>query len=196
MQSAASAQRINCCTPSFLAFSAFSTALKYLYELTFNSPTEASSATMMPFWWFWRAETVHIWLYGPSTASLMARAFLGPNANMTTSRESVTVATPTESACAGTFEGSLSKKRLFTMRVSSVRVTTRVRLVRGENGSLNAMCPSSPIPPRKRSNPPAFTIASSYAAHSASRSAAFPLRMWMFSAGSSICEKRLWCINE
>ena len=40
------------------SFSAFSTALKYLYELTLSSPAAASSMTTKPFWCTWRAERV------------------------------------------------------------------------------------------------------------------------------------------
>ena len=53
-----------------------------------------------------------------------------------------------------TFSGSLPKKRLFTMRVSVVRSRTPVREARLVYGSLNAIWPSTPMPPRKRSMPP------------------------------------------
>ena len=52
-------------------------------------------------------------------------------------------------------------------------------------GSLNAMCPSSPIPPRKSSMPPYALIFSSYALHSLIRSFALPLRMFTCEGGMS-----------
>ena len=62
--------------------------------------------------------------------------------------------TPTVRAVVGTFEISPSKKREFTMIVSWVRVFTLVRELKDEPGSLKAMCPSTPTPPRKSLIPP------------------------------------------
>ena len=53
-----------------------------------------------------------------------------------------------------TLSTSLSKKREFATIVSVVSVFTRVREVREEPGSLNAMWPSGPMPPTNRSMPP------------------------------------------
>ena len=77
---------------------------------------------------------------------------------ITTSRASCTVPTPTVSAVLGTLVTSLSKKRLLAMIVSYVSVLTRVRLSSDEPGSLKAMCPSGPIPPRNSLIPPTFLI--------------------------------------
>ena len=44
--------------------------------------------------------------------------------------------------------------------------------------------PFTPIPPMKRSTPPAFLIFSSYSSHSFWRSSAFPSRMWALAACS------------
>ena len=68
------------------------------------------------------------------------------------------VCAPTVRARLGTFSGSLSKKRELAILVSVVSVFTRVREVREENGSLKAIWPSGPIPPIKRSMPPASSI--------------------------------------
>ena len=63
-----------------------------------------------------------------------------------TSLASMTVPTPTVSARVGTLLMSLSKKRALAWIVSWLRVLTRVRDTREEPGSLNATCPSGPMP--------------------------------------------------
>ena len=91
-----------------------------------------------------------------------ARAAAWPVATIKiTFRASITVATPTVNASLGTFSESLSKKRELAMRVSCVSVLMRVREASDDPGSLNAICPSGPIPPRNRSMPPAALIFSS-----------------------------------
>ena len=62
--------------------------------------------------------------------------------------------TPTDNAFDGTWLGSLSKKREFTIFVSSVKSRTPVRELREVKGSLKAIWPSTPEPPRNRSMPP------------------------------------------
>ena len=52
-------------------------------------------------------------------------------------------------------------------------------------GSLNAMWPSSPIPPRKSSMPPYFLILASYSLHSSIKFFAFPFRMLTCEGGMS-----------
>lgn len=52
-------------------------------------------------------------------------------------------------------------------------------------GSLNAICPSSPIPPKNSSIPPHALIRASYFLHSPIRSFAFPLRMFTWEGGMS-----------
>ena len=54
----------------------------------------------------------------------------------------------------GTAATSFAKKRALARMVSYASVLMRVREASDEPGSLNAMCPSSPIPPRKSSIPP------------------------------------------
>jgi hypothetical protein len=49
---------------------------------------------------------------------------------------------------------SLPKKRELAMMVSYASVLMRVRDESDEPGSLNAMCPSGPMPPRNSSTPP------------------------------------------
>ena len=90
---------------------------------------------------------------------------------------SQTVPTPTVKAVVGTLETSPPKNLEFTMIVSFVKVASRVREVKEEPGSLKAMCPSTPTPPRNKSIPPAASIAFSYSAHSFSLSAARPSRI-------------------
>jgi hypothetical protein len=72
--------------------------------------------------------------------------------------------------CVGTDSTSLSKKRALSIRVCLVSVLIRVRDANEEPGSLNAICPSVPIPRICRSTPPASRIAFSYAAHAAGMS--------------------------
>ena len=60
----------------------------------------------------------------------------------------MTVPTPTVRAMWGTCEMSPPKKRALAMMVSCARVFTLVRDTRLEPGSLNAICPSGPIPER------------------------------------------------
>ena len=84
-----------------------------------------------------------------------------------TSRASMTVPTPTVSAILGTADMSEPKNRELARIVSYASVLMRVRDVSDEPGSLKAMCPSGPIPPRKSSMPPYDSILLSYASHSA-----------------------------
>ena len=70
--------------------------------------------------------------------------------------------TPTVKAVLGTLFTSLSKKRELAIMVSVVNVLTRVRAHKEAPGSLNAMCPSGPIPPKNKSIPPACKMAASY----------------------------------
>ena len=60
-----------------------------------------------------------------------------------------------------TMEGMKPKKTAqMSIRVDD-EFMSRVREFRDENGSLKAMCPSSPTPPMKRSIPPASTMRAS-----------------------------------
>ncbi len=123
------------------------------------------------------------------------------------SRASSTVATPTVSAIFGTLLMSLSKNRAcsrvsawgspaqtsprtFASIVSIARVLILVRLASELPGSLNAMCPSSPMPPRNSSMPPSSLILASYRTHSAWREGAVPSRMLMLEGGMSTARKR------
>lgn len=63
-----------------------------------------------------------------------------------TSLASMTVPTPTVRAMVGTLDRSLPKKRALATMVSLAKVFTLVLDTRLEPGSLNAMCPSGPIP--------------------------------------------------
>lgn len=63
-----------------------------------------------------------------------------------TSLASITVPTPTVKACLGTLLISFPKNRAFASSVSCANVLTRVRDTRDDPGSLNAICPSGPIP--------------------------------------------------
>ena len=64
------------------------------------------------------------------------------------------VPTPTVKAVSGTWLISPPKKRELAIFVSRVRVFILVLDVKDEPGSLNAMCPSGPTPPRNKSIPP------------------------------------------
>ena len=118
-----------------------------------------------------------MWLTGSSMHFCSASAFLGPRTMATTSFASRTVWTPTVRAILGTCIRSWSKNLLLARTVSYARVLALVRDAKLEPGSLKAMWPSSPMPARKRSMPPAVSMAASYAAHSASTSLALPLGM-------------------
>ncbi len=83
------------------------------------------------------------------------------------------------------------KKRELAITVSVVSVFILVLELSEEPGSLKAMWPSGPIPPRKRSIPPTSAIVFSYAAHSASGSSAIPLRICTFSFLISIWLKKI-----
>ena len=67
-----------------------------------------------------------------------------------TSSESKTVLTPTVNAVFGTLSTSLSKNLELAIIVSWVKVFTLVVDESEEPGSLNAICPSGPIPPINR----------------------------------------------
>ena len=62
-------------------------------------------------------------------------------------RDSRIVPTPIVRASRGT-SSARAKKRALSVTVSPVRVLTRVRLPSDDPGSLNAMWPSGPMPPR------------------------------------------------
>ena len=133
-----------------------------------------------------------------------------------TSFASMTVCTPTVSACVGTWLTSPPKKRAFASIVSTASVLILVRDARLDPGSLNAMWPSAPIPaseplfhtkvgqirsrtdspPMKSSTPPAAFIFASNSSHSFCRFSAFPSRMWTHSGLMSMCLKKLLNINE
>lgn len=74
----------------------------------------------------------------------------------------------------GTCSMSPSKKRALSTRVCSVSVLIRVREASDEQGSLNPMCPSVPIPSSCRSTPPAAASAASYASQAPCTSSAVP----------------------
>lgn len=63
-----------------------------------------------------------------------------------TSFASITVPTPTVRACFGTLARSPSKNLAFATTVSLAKVLILVRETRDEPGSLNAICPSGPMP--------------------------------------------------
>jgi len=63
-----------------------------------------------------------------------------------TSLASITVPTPTVSACFGTLLMSFPKNLALASKVSCARVFTLVREANDEPGSLKAICPSGPIP--------------------------------------------------
>ena len=87
-------------------------------------------------------------------------ALCSPNAIRTTLRASRMVPTPIVMACCGTFS-SPKKSPAASRRVTGSSVTSRVRLLRVEPGSLNPMCPVRPMPRIWMSIPPALRISSS-----------------------------------
>ena len=126
----------------------FSISLKYLTVSSCMSLVAASSQTMRACWCICRMLIGHIWLMLPSTAWRIAWALFSPLAIIMTSSASVMVPTPTVSAVLGTRLMSLLKKRALDFMVSMVRVLTRVREVREDPGSLNAIWPFSPMCPQ------------------------------------------------
>ena len=85
----------------------------------------------------------------------------------------------------GTWSTSPSKKRALSTLVWYVRDFTRVREARDDPGSLNAMCPSVPMPRICRSIPPASAIFCSYPAEAAARSSAEPSGPWTAASAKS-----------
>ena len=150
----------------------------------------------MAFGWFCNAVIVHIWEIAPSTPCCRALALLYPLTIISTLLAAMTVPTPTVSAVSGTFVMSPPKNREFAILVSRVSVFILVREASDDPGSLKAICPSGPTPPRKRSMPPYEAIFSSYLRHSSSGSAALPLRMLTFSFLMSIWLKKLFHMKE
>lgn len=150
------------CTNSILLkyyLSAVSYSRNTLTVLTFNSSVASSSHTIIGWGCICIAETVYIWFTPCSIQFARARALWAPVITMMTSLASMTVPTPTVSAILGTSEMSLLKNRELAMMVSYAftsepfqereeftRVLMRVREVRLLPGSLNAMCPSGPMP--------------------------------------------------
>ena len=141
--------------------SIFSILLKYLTVLTCNSSVAASSTAMVESGCIWSAERVYMWFTPPSMHFCSASALCAPVTMMTTSRASRMVCTPTLRAVWGTLVMSLSKKRELARMVSSASGTALVRDERDDPGSLKAMWPSGPTPPRKSSMPPAALMRSS-----------------------------------
>ena len=78
--------------------------------------------------------------------------------SFTTSRASMTVATPTVRAWVGTLEISPSKNLAFATIVSFANVFILVLDASDEPGSLKAICPSGPIPKREISKSKHFKI--------------------------------------
>ena len=76
--------------------------------------------------------------------------------------------------CCGTASTFPPKNRALSLRVWLVNVLIRVREASEEPGSLNAICPSVPIPRICRSTPPASAMARSYASQALARSSASP----------------------
>ena len=95
-----------------------------------------------------------------------ALALFSPSAIIKTSFAEVIVSIPTVKANLGTFVISLSKNLELAIIVFSVNCTFLVLDLKDEPGSLNAICPSTPTPPRNRSIPPNSKIFSSYLLHS------------------------------
>lgn len=124
--------------------------------LTCNSRVASSSTTSSDCGWSCNAESVYMWLTPPSIHFRKATALCGPVTTITISRASSTVCTPTVSAIFGTFETSLLKNLELARMVSSASVLTRVLDASDDPGSLKAMWPSGPTPPRNNSMPPAF----------------------------------------
>ena len=78
--------------------------------------------------------------------------------------------------CCGTRSTSPPKNRALSLRVWLVNVLIRVREASEEPGSLNAICPSVPIPRICRSTPPASAMACSYASHALAQVRGQPVR--------------------
>ena len=116
----------------------------------------------------------HIAETGPSTSWCTASALARPDASSTRCRAAMIVARPWVRQCRGTSSTDPPKNRALSSRVCFVRVLIRVRDASDEPGSLNAMCPSVPMPRICRSTPPASAMLSSYAAQAAGRSSARP----------------------
>ena len=103
----------------------------------------------------------HIALTG-TFDQLVHRFGLAPaGGHQTTCRAAMMVAKPWVRQWVGTASMSPSKKRALSIRVWRVSVLIRVRDASDDPGSLNAICPSVPIPRICRSTPPAARIASS-----------------------------------
>ena len=126
------------------------------------------------------SDSVQKWFTPCSIAMLSVSALRFPVTTTTTSRESRMILKPTASTMRATAAMSLPKKRAFEWIVSYARVLMRVRDESEDPGSLNAMCPSSPIHRRKSTMLPAAWTLAPYLLRSLTRSGAFPSRMFTF----------------
>ena len=115
----------------------------------------------------------HVAVMGPSTARFTASAFCSPDARMSSSRASMMVPMPMVIAYLGT-SSSVLKKRALSRTVRSLSVLMRVREPSDDPGSLNAMCPLTPMPRICRSMPPTSRMRCSYHLQCASMSGAMP----------------------
>jgi hypothetical protein len=86
-------------------------------------------------------------------------ALWAPDTSISISLASMTVPTPTVSACFGTWSLSSSKNLAFAAIVSALSVLTLVLETRDDPGSLKAMWPSGPMPPTNSSMPPLSEMA-------------------------------------
>ena len=127
---------------------------------------------------------VHIWFIPSSIPICKALALLLPSTIIKTSFASIIVATPTVKADWGTFVMSLLKNLELAMIVSSVNCFSLVLDLKDEPGSLNAIWPSTPTPPKNKSIPPTSKIFSSYLL-------VIPFKILIFSLSISIWLKKL-----
>ena len=86
---------------------------------------------------------------------------------------------------------SLLKNLELAMIVSSVSCFSLVLDLKDEPGSLNAIWPSTPTPPKNKSIPPTSKIFSSYLLHSYSYFLVIPFKILIFSLSISIWLKKL-----
>lgn len=164
-------------SPPFIRTWVSMSPLKYFTVFTRSSMVASSSQTMQARGCCWIAETVHMCETPSSMHFASAMDLAMPIMMIKTSRASITVPTPTVSAIFGTMLRSPPKNRELATIVSYAKVLILVRDVSEEPGSLKAMCPSGPIPPKNSSIPPTRSISSSNLWHSSSRSLALPSRI-------------------
>ncbi len=103
----------------------------------------------------------------PSTDRFTIPALCSPKARRNSRRASRIVPTPHRDRLLRDVARSPKKSLAASIRVTLSRVIMRVRLSRGDPGSLNPMCPVRPTPSNWMSIPPSSRIFRSYASQKA-----------------------------